>query len=208
MNSLVKKETALEVAKQIDSISNEFLSTVAGNMEKSFAMGFAIIELRRLLDQPQCKELIMSLKDTPLGFITDRSDSAIESSKKSGKALIPYDWFTIRENVIQALLKGYNVSGKEWMIIASNFYPLKDGKYRKIIEYPGLTDLKFAVTTPIFEEGGKLAKCRCTASWCINGERFELGGDNDVTAFRIRVNAGMGDDGIIGKAISKLFTRV
>ena len=167
---------------------------------------------------------IESMKDTKLGFITDRSAAAIKKNQGYGKKLVSYTYHEIAECCIEALMKGYRLTDNEFNIIAGNFYAAKNGKYRKIIETDGLTNLAFANSMPIFKTETRIvnkiptqvqyAEIQCYASWKMNGKTQYLGynprnpDSKDILIFKIKANEYMGDDGVIGKALSKLFTRV
>ena len=126
------------------------------------------------------KATIESMKDTKLGFLTDRSLTAIKKSHGYGKKLEAYSYNEIAECCIEALMKGYRLTDNEFNIIAGNFYAAKNGKYRKIIETEGLTNFSFANSSPVFRTEKRLkngkpidiqyAEVQCYASWQINGK--------------------------------------
>lgn len=207
-NAIVKYSEAKEINRIIGSVPVEYTG-----FETAFYMAAAIRDLRVVFDQKNVRDVVESMIDTRLGFKTDQRDG--DSYRKP----IKYEWPQIKECVIDALLSGYRITGNEFNIIGGNMYPTKEGKYRKIIEFPGLESFK-PTTTPaqFFEEErsgykGKremfqLAKVQCFATWILNGEPQKIGHDEDKLPFKIKVNVGMGDDAIIGKALSRLYTRV
>jgi hypothetical protein len=210
--------TLEQAAKEIDLVvaKCEPLAMMKG---ESFSAALAIAEsvstLRQIFrSHPEIRKTIQSMQDSKLGFLTDRSPAAIARAERDGKKLRPYTYDEVAESVIEGLLKGYRITNNEMNIIAGNFYPAKNGKYRKIIEYPGITDFQYATTPPQYEPDGRYAKVQGYASWKKDGTRASMGfaddakGLKDTQIFKVRVNAGMGEDAVIGKAQSKLFARV
>ncbi len=172
-------------------------------------------KLRQLfLSHAGIKDTVLAMKDTRLGFLTDRSEKAVAAARNGNKPLVPYSYNEIAECCVEAMLKGYRITNNEFNIIAGNFYPAKNGKYRKIIEYPGVANFQYTTTPPQYDPDGKYAKVQGFASWAKDGVRQVLGhsdaekGVQDTQTFKIRVNAYMGEDAVIGKAQSKLFSRV
>jgi hypothetical protein len=176
-------------------------------------MAAAIRDLREIFDKPEVRGLVESMVDTRLGFRTDQREG--DNFKKP----INYTWPEIRENVIEAMLTGYRITGNEFNIIGKNMYPTKEGKYRKIVEFPGLTGFSPTTTPAQYDQEERtgykkqremvqFAKVQCFATWKLGGTQHRIGYDDDRLVFKIKVNAGMGDDAIIGKALSKLYTRV
>jgi len=166
------------------------------------------------LHHPGIKTTIEAMKDTELGFLTDRSPSAVARAQNTEKKIYPYKYEEVAECCINAMLKGYRLTNNEFNVIAGKFYPAKNGKYRKIIEHEDVTDFKFTTTSPAYEPDFKHAKVKCFASWKQKGKKMSLGlsdqtkGEEDTLIFRIKVNSGMGEDAVVGKALSKLFSRV
>ena len=213
-NELVKLE---DVSNEIDTIVTDcipFANSELTTFSATLSLATGVKRLREIfLTNPDIKDVIMAMKDTRLGFLTDRSKKAIAAAKEKKKELTPYDYEEVVECCIEAMLKGYRITNNEWNIIAGGFYAAKAGKYRKIVEYPAITDFQHTETSPQFE-GEKYAKVKVYASWKKDGVRMTLGnsdpekGIEDTQVYKIRVNAYMGEDAIIGKAQSKLFTRV
>lgn len=210
--------TLEQAAKEIDLVVAK-CEPLAMMKSESFSAALAIAEsvstLRQIFrSHPEIKKTIQSMQDSKLGFLTDRSPAALARAERDGKKLRPYTYEEVAETVIEGLLKGYRITNNEMNIISGNFYPAKNGKYRKIIEYPGITDFQYATTPPQYEPDGRYAKVQGFASWKKDGVRASMGfaddakGLKDTQIFKVRVNAGMGEDAVIGKAQSKLFARV
>ena len=185
------------------------------NFSDSLKIAKAIGGLRKIFDGKEITELVNSMKDTRVGFLTDRANSPDKP---------PYDYPIVKEACIEALINGYRLTGNEFNIIAERMYAAKDGKHRRIIEHPAITDFKFTCTPPVYDvetrfEYGKpkqvqFAKVKCFASWkndgnlCTMGTQDKEAGKEDTAVFKIKVNNRMGDDAIVGKAHSKIFSKV
>lgn len=216
-----------QIVKSIDAVVKDCLPVMekdAEGFQEALTIAQGMKTLREIFQTSQpIKDAIMAMANTPLGFMTDRTPAAVAASQRaSRKTLVPYNYNEIAECCIEAMLKGYRITNNEWNIIAGRFYPAKNGKYRKVNEMPGVSDFKFTTTPPLFDieqrmTDGKMyptqiAKVQCFASWKLNGVPYQIGQSvnkaEDKLVFKIRVNKGMGDDGIKGKAESKLFSKV
>lgn len=220
------KEIAVmeEATTAIDNVVKRCLPITSQQAEgfgQALVLANGVKQLREIfMSNKDIKDNVMAMANTPLGFMTDRSPAAIAASKKREKP-VPYTYNEITECCIEGMMKGYRITGNEFNIIAGRFYPAKDGKFRKIIENESVANFQFAASPPLFctEERinyGKteivaVAKVQCYASWLQDGKMVKLGYSDvaeDKLVFKIKVNAMMGDDGVTGKALSKLFSRV
>jgi hypothetical protein len=135
-----------------------------------------------------------ALMNTPLGFKTDRPPG-----NPSGKT---YDDATIKDNLIQALVRGLRPTGNEFNIIAGNLYITKDGYRRLLRECPGMTNLHVDIGTPKAHGEGAIVPCK--AKWLMHGQPQTM----DCTGeFSIAVK-GVGVDLLHGKAESKMLRRI
>jgi hypothetical protein len=183
--------------------------------------------LRNVLTEGAIMNDFMPLKNTALGFLTD------ENPDKN----IIYDWKTVRECVIEALLRGFRPINNEFNIISGRFYGAKNGYERIVRTWPGLTRLGYDLAVPVMV-ADKGALVGFVASWIVDGEPMDLvgalqpaesladlakalgktveelraAGVKERPAFDsripVRVNAGMGPDAILGKAERKMFARI
>uniref|UniRef100_A0A6M3IYV4 C2H2-type domain-containing protein n=1 Tax=viral metagenome TaxID=1070528 RepID=A0A6M3IYV4_9ZZZZ len=207
------KDVSMEIDKIIDDCADMDIQATA-SFSSALAIAQSVEILRQIfLTNPEIKNTIEAMQDTKLGFLTDRSPKVVAAAKAQGKNIVPYTYPEIVEVVIEGLLKGYRITNNEFNMIASSFYAAKNGKYRKIVEYPGITDFQYATTPPAMD-GEHYAKVKAFASWKKDGVKVTLGfsdqerGQEDSQVFKIRVNRYMQEDAIIGKAQSKLFARV
>lgn len=205
-----------DVSNEIDKIVKDCVpitSSLVPEFSKTLTLAQGVNTLREIFrTNKEIKETVQAMQNTPLGFMTDRTPAALRKAEENGKPKKPYSYDQISEACVEAMLNGYRITGNEFNVIAGRFYAAKAGKYRKIVEDPRVTDFKFAVAPP--EIAGTTAKVRCFASWKIDGQPFSIGhntggnGVEDRVTFNVKVNSFMGDDAVIGKAQSKLFSRV
>jgi len=210
-NQIAKIE---QISTEIDRIVANVPEISGTSFMQTFALAKAVRDLRGIFQYPEIRETVMEMMDNPLGFQTDQRDG--DGYKKQVK----YTYEQIADCCIAAMLERYRLCGKEFMIIGGNMMPIKNGKFRKIVEFPGLSDFCPTTTTPLYEfeertaykkgerETVFVAKVQAFATWKLDGAQHSIGYGDDKLVFKIRVNLGMGDDGIVGKALSKLYTRV
>lgn len=212
-------QAIVAVGNRIDEIIKECLPVAAQesqNFAQALVLAGGVKELRQIiLTDKNIRNTVESMQNTHLGFMTDRTDLAIWKSKQgSGKELKPYRYEEVAEVCIEAMLSGYRITNNEFNMIAGRFYAAKNGKFRRIQEAEGVTDFQFTTTSPAYEAergGVQYAKVQAFASWKKDGVLTTLGsstGAEDKLVFKIRVNKFMGEDAIVGKALSKLFSRV
>ena len=105
---------------------------------------------------------ILKLRDSPMGFRTDRG-------KDSNKT--PYDEATVKECVVEALLRGVKLVGDQFNIIASRTYITLNG-YRLLVNGSGCQQLTYDVQ-PI-ELNEKEHKIQGKASWVLDGKTYSI----------------------------------
>lgn len=167
-------------------------STLVGNtsMAAQVRMAQALSDLLEAVKDPEVMAPLMALQGTSLGFIADRQYRADELAMP----------------IVEARLRGFNLTGGEFAVIKGKFYAAKAGLRRKLTDgttFPTLTDFRDQYGTPDFTPDGKSAKIEVSATW-----RYGKKSDEFKTTLLIRVNDGMGPDAVIGKAERKLCKRV
>lgn len=130
---------------------------------------------------------VLMLKNSGLGFRTD------EATRDGGA----YPEAVVRSIFIEACMRGLQVVGNEFNIIAGRLYITKEGFSRMLREYEGLTELVITPGLPDIRD--KRATVHVEASWKLNGLPQAIARDIPV-----RVNKGMGDDAVLGKADRKI----
>jgi hypothetical protein len=191
-NTLQKRrEAVLETAKRIDETASAAMVhfSHAGSMAAELQVAQAMVDLRALMT-PEVMVPIMALQNTDIGFRTDK--------------LYPVE--VVRDVVIEAKLRGFHTIGNEFNIISGRFYAAQKGFRRKLIDgktFPGLNNFRDIYEVPRLIGADKGALVKCKASWTLNGKPDSVEFD-----FPVKLNAGMGSDGALGKAERKLCKRV
>ena len=201
-----EKTNAIELAndaieKAIASCKPEILETQPVFV-RTLALARGIRDIRLALTDDVMK-VVMSLRGSPLGFLTDR-DSKPEK----------YSVEEVRECIAEGMLRGLMPIGNEINIISGRMYAAKAGLRRLITEIPGLTDLNVEVGSQTPATNGTVL-VECYAAWLINGQRGSLDcceqtveGIKRDTRIAVKVNNGMGPDAVAGKAERKLYARI
>ncbi len=199
-NKLARREAFAEVARTMDAlaVAAQDAFAIKGNFERTFALGAAMADLREALDE-KVMTSIMKLQNTKLGFRTDNERG--------------YPVHVVRDAVIEATVWGLQCVGNQFNILAGNFYATKEGYTYLLRNLPGLDDMKFIFHPAVIKEsstsgtrkdGSQYQKIEregiavVDVSWVYNGVR-----GMERLEFCIRVNAGMSQDAIIGKAERK-----
>jgi hypothetical protein len=168
----------------------------ANQFYRTMKLAAGISALRKAITNDMMAE-IMPLQGSSLGFRTDKD--------KDGGYPLP----VVKDCMIEAVLKGAYMVGNEMNIIAGRAYFTKEFYTRKLREFPGLTDLKIKLGVPVLREGKAFVSA--SADWNLDGRpgRLEKAitkvGDRDVDErIPVKVNQGMSDDAILGKADRKM----
>lgn len=200
MNELVISEKNEALALALDSIvvDGKNAMAVKSAFLRTFAMGESLAKLREALT-PAIMKSIMSLQNTRLGFKTD-----------NGRG---YPLEIVRDCLIEALLYGVCPTGNQFNIISSSAYITKEGFTYLLANLRGLTSLRYKITPAEIAESSTAGTTRegkqyqkieregatkVALEWTYNG----VDGSEELE-FVIKVNAGMGQDAIAGKAERK-----
>ena len=171
--------------------------------KQALALAKGVRALRAALDDNFVKWALMPLMGSTLGFLTDTDKEPREKQ---------YGIQVVRDCSIEALIRGFNMTGNEFNIIAGRFYGAKNGWSRQVHEFPGLRHLVLQPGVPT-AAGDKTALVPYTAMWLLNGSPMSIdcqAGKDGGPDLRIpvRVNAGMGPDAVLGKAERKMLFRI
>lgn len=197
-----------ELALSLDNLATEAQQSLSckGSFEKAINMGIAMNRLREALS-PAVMESIIKLKGSQLGFRTD------ECPASQYKDRVSYGVDEVRECLIVATCMGLAPVGNQWNILAGRTYVTKEGMTYLLKNLDGLTNLKMVYhpaeikessTSGISKSGKEYQKVereglvKVDLSWNFNGVS-----DSESLEFCIRVNNGMSQDAIIGKAERK-----
>lgn len=156
---------------------------------KAMVTAQALDELRAVLS-PEVMKRIMTLQNSPLGFLTDKREGG-------------YPTETVKECVIEALLAGVAWTGNEFNIIAGRCYITQNGYARKVRELDGLTALELIPGMPGIVNGQPAV--RVAARWLFDGKpmQFADGEGKPGQVFTIIARNGATPDNYIGKAKRK-----
>lgn len=174
-----------------------------GQFSKALAVANAMNQLRVMLDDELMKEF-MKLQGSPLGFRTDKD-------KEGG-----YPIEVVREVLIEATIKGFELTGNQTNVIGGRFYAPKEGfeGFFKRLSQRGLfADLRITQSVPKLV--GEEAHVTCTASFKFRKDTGDEWKSMAIPApgepalvLAIRVNKGQGADAILGKAKRKTLARI
>ena len=202
---LTKTERAGQLAGNLDALSNQIQEAwlTEGNFTRTIAYGMAVAEMREALTDGVMKA-IMKLKGSKLGFKTDENPNNV------------YPMELVRDAVIDAATLGLQCVGNQFNIIGGNMYVTKEGftfLLRRLVQEGKLQDMKFvyhpaeitesstqgtrrdgSMYQKIEREGRVKVDVSCTYQHKPVREQLE---------FIVRVNNGMSQDAVLGKAERK-----
>lgn len=191
---------------------------IKGKVDQTFTDSVVIangmLQLKKFMKLPDVERLVTAMSNTEVGFLTDKVPG-MKWNKRQNKMIkvVPYTYEEIIEALIPSMLDGYRFTGNEINIISGKGMPVKKGKFRKINEFPDVTDFNHSIGTPQKEyfnnqkENG-VARMKCQASWKLDGNPHTLGYGNDVCIIAIEFDEYSGIDKMIGLADSKVFSKV
>lgn len=201
--TLQKRASLSAVANEIDEIAGavQLYDARDGGLAQQLAVAQAVVDMRSLLTD-EVMQPVMALMNTGLGFVTDQDPNRPSRNNPSPK---PYSVAVVREVVIEAKLRGFNLVGQEFNIIASKFYAAKNGLQRKLRDgktIKGLAKFRDFYELPKLSSDGQSAVVKCHATWEMNGkpERVDF-------EFFVKLH-GMGPDAALGKAERRLAKEV
>lgn len=194
-----------EKVVELDSVARECRELLC-NVDEQFGAAFKFAALTKQLDRLITDEMmanVMALRGHALGFRTDKDGKPTE-----------YAIEVVRPAFIEATIRGFRATNNEFNIIAGRFYGCKNGFARLVRTFPGLTNFEDSLGVPD-RQGGR-AFVSYVASWLLDGEEMHYerakkrrpNGTEHDDRISVRVNEGMIDDGILGKATRKAFAGI
>lgn len=203
--ALTKSQKNAELGNILEALSTEIQRAwmVQGNFTRAIAYGMAVANLREALDEKVMKALL-KLKNSKLGFRTDETMNQ------------PYPMQLVRDCIIDAATLGLQCVGNQFNIIGGNMYVTKEGftfLLRQLSQQGVLRDMKFIYHPAEISESSTMGTAR-------NGEQYQKveregrvmvevscvyqgKAINERLEFVIRVNKGMSQDAVLGKAERK-----
>jgi|GEM_PF-3892337 len=198
-----------EPLREIDAILAEYDKATADSTSARFETlaltSNAIRSLRERLPDALVKHIKDSSENNRLGFRSDRPDVGNGKARDGYAAGYPVP--VIRDCMIEAVMRGAYPFGNEFNIVAGNAYITKEGFTGIMRRDRRFSDLRIECEVPNYEDARSGSDLRAivpfTATWRFNGKVDSLKGN-----IPIRVNRGMGDDAILGKAERKIRGRI
>lgn len=190
--------------ERLDALSRQVCTELADVGLSALKRSLKVAAARKQLEEalsPEVLRLATQLMNQPEGFMTDRGP---QNPKQSA----PYDLSVVRACLVSALLAGLSWHDNEFNIISSRLYVTLNGYWRKVKEFPGLTDLELIPGTPQQANGHTVV--RVGARWKLHGRADELAdarGEPGVV-FPVTVNQYSTADNVIGKAKRKALKMV
>lgn len=177
-------QTAIAQIEGILEQSKGEVANVGSGLAAALTTARTIQAIRNSITPEMMKD-VMALQGTSLGFKTDKDRSG------------GYPEAVVKDCLIEGLMRGIRPFGNEMNIISGRCYMTREALTRLLREYPGLTDLRIVPSVPQIQGGRAIVHMEAT--WRLNGEEMSL--QRDIP---IRVNDGMIDDAILGKADRKM----
>lgn len=182
--SLIRIPEQMEVAQKIDSAVSEFMSLpkeISG-FQRAFIEASTYSLIKNSLTE-KFMEPVKTLCGTKIGFITDKD-----------REPTPYGDDIIKSCVIEAILCGLEVRGNQFNIIQGKMYVTQKG-FTSLLKK--LT-LRYNIDYDIPKTVDGITTVKCKITWEHNGNNGEK-----IISFHIKVQTGMGNDAILGKADRK-----
>jgi hypothetical protein len=184
--------------KRLDEIAKSASEVFSGSsFESAIQVAETITELRANLT-PEIMARFMDLQNSSLGFRTDRDPT-------QGKEA--YGIPVVKECLIEATLRGVPPVGNCFNIISARTYITRQGFEFLLKKFPGFSNFVPELGIPRIVANSQSqvtgAIVNAQASWQVNGVKSSL-----ACEIPVKINAGMGSDAILGKAMRKLLARV
>ncbi len=203
--ALTKSQKNEALGNNLEALSLEIQRAwmVQGNFTRAIAYGMAVAQLREALDEKVMKALC-KLKNSKLGFRTDEVPHQ------------PYPMELVRDCIIDAATLGLQCVGNQFNIIGGNMYVTKEGftfLLRQLSQQGALRDMKFIYHPAEITESSTMGTSRSGEQY----QKIEREGRvmvevscvyqgkaiREQLEFVIRVNKGMSQDAVLGKAERK-----
>ncbi len=183
-NQITLSPAHAQAAETLDGIMINGVACrdMATSFAKVFSVGQVMYNLSQALTE-QVMESIMYLQGNPLGFRTDKDTSG------------GYNLAVVRDALISATMTGLMPVGNQFNIIGGRMYVTKEGFTYLLSQ---MQDLRYSISPSVPEQHRDNAIVTTLVKWTYKGEE----GEHTLT-IPVRVNKGMGDDAVLGKADRK-----
>ncbi len=183
-NQITLSPVNAQAAEVLDSIMINGVACrdMSASFAKVFSVGQVIYDLSQALTE-KVMESIMYLQGSPLGFRTDKDNNG------------GYNIDVVRDALISATMTGLMPVGNQFNIIGGRMYVTKEGFTYLLAQ---MQDLRYSISPSVPEQHRENSIVSTLVKWTYRGED----GEHTLT-IPVRVNKGMGDDAILGKADRK-----
>jgi len=181
----VKKEIITQL-KEIQKTHSIASLVDMDQMEKSFMIAEGIGQMTNVFkENTEVCRLLTYLQGKKLGFRTDKE----------------YPIEKVVECAVEALIRGLQLTGNQFNIIAENLYIPKEGFDYLLESLAGFVD--FFIEWGDYETDKGVGKVKYKATWKYKDKEDEM-----VGVVPVRINSGMIVDAIYGKAERKVMAKV
>lgn len=206
IKSITTREQEIEAAAQnLDKLTLDAAEFSGGvDLGKGFSQNIKMAKLIQALQDSirPVMPTLMPLMNTSLGFKTDKDPTRPQKQKDGSYAAPkPYTEEQLVPVIAEAIIRGVNVTGNQFNVIAGACYITKEGFEYKLKNLEGFTDLQVDFDVPRDSGAGCIIKS--VARWNYHGKPGELAAEIPV-----KKNEFLGIDALYGKAKRKLLSRV
>ncbi len=200
MNSIPETTTqALQIASTRAATAYRDANQGALNVAAALVVADSIGQLRTMLDAPEVRQRVEALRDCPIGFRSDRDPKIINS--KTQKPNEPYPWEVTRDCALEASMRGLQLVGNHFNILAGRCYVTKEGLEYLIRSMEGVTDFRPVIGIPKNTASGM--QVECSATWKQGGKEMSVSAVIPVKSDQYSFA-----EQLMGKASRKLYARV
>lgn len=168
------------------------------NVSAALVVADSIGQLRSMLDAPEVRQRVEALRDCPIGFRTDRDPKIINS--KTQKPNEPYGWDVTRDCALEASMRGLQLVGNHFNILAGRCYVTKEGLEYLVRSMDGVTDFRPVIGIPKNTQSGMVVEC--SATWKQFGKEMAVSAVIPVKSDQYSFA-----EQLMGKASRKLLAR-
>lgn len=184
------RKALAEVGKKIDGIAKEYALACkdsSNDYERAVLLATSLIDLRVAVRS--YLPVLKKLQGSSLGFKTDKDQSG------------GYGDDQLVDCAIEAVMRGVRWTNNEFNIIAGKCYITVEGYWRKVTEFPGLTDLRLDPGVPQVINGRTVVPYQAT--WKLDGRA-----DTIARQLPVITRSGQTDDNTLGKAKRKILVAI
>lgn len=194
--------------KRLQDVTAKVLAFQHGDpITRALQTADAMEELRAAITPPMM-ERFKTLANTRLGYQTDKDPKKWDKKLNNGQGGFPkpYDDSVLKDCLIEAFLRGLEICGNQFNIIAGNCYCTKEGYIGLLRKLPTYSDPQYVIGTPRHVPGQdkNTMWVQVRGSCTYDGKKVEFG-VSETDKLDLPIEAGFGKiDAIKGKAERRL----